>query len=172
MTTTEFKTVPQDYAVAMRRGRLQDRDVLVYKDGGRPGNFVPHISAFGLGFPVAEAVLNEHVYRVRTGDGIAQATLYWMLRSNWMDQEMRKRGTGVAIPGLNSTNFRDLPLPAVSSGTMEKLNDRLSPMLDALLFYGTQNRKLSRLRDALLPELLSGRIRVPEAQDAVSGVGA
>lgn len=33
----------------------------------------------------------------------------------------------------------------------------------------SQSRHLAALRDALLPELLSGRIRVPEARDAVEG---
>ena len=172
-TTQTFKKVPQDYADAMRRGRLQDMDVLVYKDGGKPGNFIPHVSAFGLGFPVTDAVINEHVYRVRASDGISQALLYWILRSPWMDQEMRKRGTGVAIPGLNSSNFRDLPLPAMAAATVKSLSDQLSPLLDSLLAYGTQNRQLARLRDTLLPELLSGRIRVPEAEQAgAEAVGA
>jgi type I restriction enzyme S subunit len=170
VTTTEmFKTVPYDYAAAMRRGHLQDGDVLVYKDGGRPGNFIPHISAFGLGFPVPDAVINEHVYRVRTGYGISQGLLYWLLRSPWMDQEMRKRGTGVAIPGLNSSNFRDLPLPTMSAATVEMLSNQLSPMLDSLLECGTQNRKLAELRDRLLPELLSGRIQVAETEQAMAG---
>jgi type I restriction enzyme S subunit len=169
VTKTElFKTVPRDYAESMRRGRLEDRDVLVYKDGGRPGNFIPHVSAFGIGFPVREAVINEHVYRVRAADGISQALLYWLLRSYWMDQEMRKRGTGVAIPGLNSGNFRDLPLPAMSAPTAKKLSDQLSPMLDSLLVFGAQNRQLAQLRDTLLPELISGRICAPEAAEAVA----
>jgi type I restriction enzyme S subunit len=47
---------------------------------------------------------------------------------------------------------------------------RLVPLLDALLARGAaaarESRKLAALRDALLPELLSGRIRVPEAGEA------
>jgi type I restriction enzyme S subunit len=50
-------------------------------------------------------------------------------------------------------------------------DDRLVQMLDALLARGAvaaaESRKLAELRDALLPELLSGRIRVPVASEAV-----
>lgn len=46
-------------------------------------------------------------------------------------------------------------------------DERLVPILDALLARGAaaaaESRKLAELRDALLPELLSGRLRVPEA---------
>ena len=142
-----------------------DGDVLVYKDGGKPGNFVPHVSAFGEGFPVAEATINEHVYRVRSVDGISQGLLYWILRSPWMDQEMRKRGTGVAIPGLNGTNFRDLPWPILSARSRDHLNGKLAPMLTGMLSLGAQSRRLVALRDALLPDLLSGRTRVSTNAD-------
>jgi len=54
--------------------------------------------------------------------------------------------------------------------------ERLVPALDALLARGaaaaTESRKLAELRDALLPELLSGRIRVPEAKESVEGAMA
>jgi type I restriction enzyme S subunit len=162
MTTPDFKRVPHDFASAMRRGHLLDGDVLVYKDGGKPGNFTPHVSAFGQGFPVLEATINEHVYRVRSSDGFSQGLLYWLLRSPWMDQEMRKRGTGVAIPGLNSTNFRDLPLPLLDADSIDALNEQLDLMLTAMLRLGAESSRLVALRDTLLPELLSGRIHVPE----------
>ncbi len=46
-------------------------------------------------------------------------------------------------------------------------DERLVPVLDVLLARAAaasaESRKLAELRDALLPELLSGRIRVPEA---------
>jgi type I restriction enzyme, S subunit len=172
VTTEKFKTVPQDYADGMRRGRLENEDIIVYKDGGKPGNFVPHISAFGYGFPVDHAVINEHVYRARAIAGVSQGLLYWLLRSPWMDQEMRKRGTGVAIPGLNSTNFRNLPMPMLSPEIIGQLNDELAPMLARLLLYGAENKRLAALRVTLLPELLSGRIRVQEAAQAVAEVVA
>ena len=160
ISTSQFKRVSKVFADSMKRGHLEDMDVLVYKDGGRPGNFVPHVSAFGQGFPTATATINEHVYRVRSGSGISQGLLYWLLRSSWMDHEMRKRGTGVAIPGLNSSNFRDLPIPWMSQTTMNELNELLLPLLSLILRIAAQNMKLVNLRSVLLPELIEGRILV------------
>ncbi|GCD20568.1 type I restriction endonuclease MjaXP subunit S [Cellulomonas algicola] len=165
---TDFGHVPHEFAESMTRGRLEEGDVLIYKDGGKPGNFIPHVSAFGYGFPVDRAVINEHVYRARAGQGVSQGLLYWLLRSPWMDLEMRKRGTGVAIPSLNSTNVRNLPTPAGLSSKASGLSEKLEPMLAALLRLGTENRRLANIRDALLPELLSGRIGVSQAGEAFS----
>jgi type I restriction enzyme, S subunit len=166
-TAAQFKRVPPEFAAAMKRGHLRDEDILVYKDGGKPGNFEPHVSAFGYRFPVDEATINEHVYRVRASCGIAQGLLYWLLRSPWMDQEMRKRGTGVAIPGLNSTNFRNLPLPVLGETTVDQLNRQLSPMFAAMLRYGTENARLTSVRDTLLPLLLAARLHVAEAGEGL-----
>jgi type I restriction enzyme S subunit len=50
-------------------------------------------------------------------------------------------------------------------------DEHLVPMLDALLARAAaasaESRKLAELRDMLLPELLSGRIRAPEASEAI-----
>jgi type I restriction enzyme S subunit len=160
MSTSEFKRVPQEFADKMRRGHLEEMDVLVYKDGGKPGNFIPHVSAFGQGFPTASATINEHVYRVRSVPEISQGLLYWFLRSTWMDQEMRKRGTGVAIPGLNSSNFKDLPVPVMDRDSIEKLNPKLTPLLAKILRIASQTQILASLRETLLQELFAGRLRV------------
>lgn len=155
-TAAKFKYVPEEFAQAMRRGWLQDGDLLVYKDGGKPGNFIPHVSAFGYGFPVPSATINEHVYRVRAVPAVAQGLLYWLLRSPWLDAEMRKRGTGVAIPGLNSTNFRDLPWPKLDNEAVLSLREALDPLLEQLLRLGSQSRVLEDLADRLMRRLVRG----------------
>ncbi|MDQ4214747.1 hypothetical protein [Microbacterium capsulatum] len=65
---------------------------------------------------------------------------------------------------LDST-LVDLP----TSGAIERLDEDLGPLWRRLLVAEQEMLKLATLRDALLPELLSGRIRVPEAARAVEG---
>jgi type I restriction enzyme S subunit len=89
-----------------------------------------------------------------------------------MDQEMRKRGTGVAIPGLNSSNFKSLPLPKLSVGDIRGLNQNLSPLFTEILVLGAENRVLTDLLGATLPELLSDRLDVIEGVRAAAEVGA
>jgi type I restriction enzyme S subunit len=168
VTSRAFKRVPTGFAERMRRGVLIDDDVLVYKDGGKPGNFVPHVSAFGHKFPVGAATINEHVYRVRAVPEIGQGLLYWILRSPWMDQEMRKRGTGVAIPGLNSTNFKELPFPRLTETDRDLLRDPLTAALRSMLRCGAEIAVLDDLRDAVLSGLLTGELEIGDVKAAIA----
>src|ERR1700749_1211068 len=62
---SKTKYIPQEYFEGMNKGHIKSRDVLLYKDGGRPGAFEPHLTLFGDGFPFDVCVINEHVYRLR-----------------------------------------------------------------------------------------------------------
>ena len=53
-----------------------------------------------------------------------------------------------------------------SRATIEQLDQVLSPLWARLLLAEHETVRLAALRDALLPELLSGRIRVPVKEDA------
>jgi type I restriction enzyme S subunit len=85
-----------------------------------------------------------------------------------MDLEMRKRGTGVAIPGLNSSNVRDLPVPHLGIEMVDEMSHVLTPLLNLMLRLGTVSMKLTNVRDTLLPELLSSRLRVPDEDGVVA----
>jgi restriction endonuclease S subunit len=105
---SKTKFVPREFFEGMTRGHVKSRDVLLYKDGGRPGEFEPHVTLFGDAFPFANCAINEHVYRLRAKPEIGQNFLFFLLSSERVMEEMRIRGTGVAVPGLNSTQVRSL----------------------------------------------------------------
>lgn len=58
-------------------------------------------------------------------------------------------------------------VPMPSPEQIELLDARLGPLWDRLLLAEREINTLAALRDALLPELLSGRIRVTEANEVV-----
>lgn len=165
---SKTKRVSRAFFVSMRRGHLEHLDVLLYKDGGTPGNFIPHVSAVGHGFPFSVAAINEHVYRLRIEPPYTQSFLYFWLSSAHLLAEMRRGGTGAAIPGLNKSAVRDLPVLQPPPQLLATLQRALDPLLDLILRLAKESRTCSQLRDTLLPELLSGRIRVPEAGEAVA----
>ncbi|MBL8623488.1 MAG: restriction endonuclease subunit S [Myxococcales bacterium] len=164
---SKTRYVPEDYYHAMTKGRVEDRDVLLYKDGGRPGEFEPHVSMFGDGFPFAKFGINEHVYRIRSRPPVTQAFLYFQLASDSSLDEMRRRGTGVAIPGLNSTSARALSFPLPPAGLVAAFSTVAEPLLARIFANGKESRTLAELRDLLLPKLLSGELRIREAERAV-----
>jgi type I restriction enzyme S subunit len=161
------KFVPREFFTVMNRGHVQDGDVLLYKDGGRPGEFEPHLTMVGDGFPFTEFCINEHVYRLRTEPNLPQSFLYFWLSSDSTMDEMRSRGTGVAIPGLNSTQVRELAVLIPSSDVLKEFDQKVSPLLRRIFANCKESRTLAALRDALLPKLLSGELRVPAAAKLV-----
>jgi type I restriction enzyme S subunit len=159
--------VPREFFGAMKRGHVLDGDVLLYKDGGRPGEFEPHVTMVGDGFPFSEFCINEHVYRLRTEPAIPQSYLFFWLSSESAMEEMRTRGTGVAIPGLNSTALRALGMLQAPGATLRAFDERVGPLVHRILANCNESHILAAIRDALLPKLLSGEIRVKDAEKAV-----
>jgi len=167
---TKVKYVPEEYFFGMKQGIVEDYDILLYKDGGRPGNFEPHVSMFGRGFPFNRMCINEHVFRIRLAYPLSQAYGYFWLTSEPIMAEMRSRGTGVAIPGLNSRAVRELPMVIPPAEQLAQFDGAVVPLIDRALSAAAEARSLARLRETLLPKLMSGEIRVRDAEQVVEEV--
>ena len=154
------KYAPVEFYEGMKKGHIQSHDVLLYKDGGRPGEYEPHVSMFGDGFPFEKCSINEHVYRLRANERLSQEYLYFWLTSELALAEMRVKGTGVAIPGLNSTAVRSLTTLMPPKPIVEAFTKQAAPLVTRILANSKQSRTLATLRDTLLPKLLSVGISV------------
>ena len=78
--------------------------------------------------------------------------------------------TGTRMPRASWDDIASWPVPLLSARETAELSQRTLPLTKRLLSLTHENLKLAKLRDTLLPELMSGRIRVPEAQEAVAEV--
>jgi type I restriction enzyme S subunit len=141
--------------------------VLLYKDGGRPGEFEPHVTMCGNGFPFEMAAINEHVYRLRAKESFGQEFLFLWLSSERVMEEMRVKGTGVAIPGLNSTQMKSLTTLFPSTSVAKSFALLVEPLVTRVLVASKESRALGLLRDALLPKLISGDLRLIELQRSI-----
>ncbi|WP_150129179.1 restriction endonuclease subunit S [Microcella alkaliphila] len=157
---SKTKHVPLEFASSVSRGWVESRDVLVYKDGGKPGEFRPKVGMLGSGFPFDRFMINEHVYRVRTDNRVSQEFLYFWLASPPMMEALASAGTGAAVPGINSTAFRGLPIVVPPANLRNELQGVLAPLVDSCLSLAVEAQDLRRTRDELLPLLVSGAVRV------------
>jgi type I restriction enzyme, S subunit len=157
---SKTKYVPDEFFDRMAKGRVKSRDVLLYKDGGRPGEFEPHLTLFGDGFPFDTCAINEHVYRMRAKEELGQNLLFFWLSSDLVMEEMRIKGTGVAIPGLNSTQVRSLTTLVPTREVALAFDGLVGPWITRVLTACNESRTLAGLRDTLLPKLISGALRV------------
>lgn len=164
---SKVKYIPREFFQLMKRGVLEDRDILIYKDGGRPGDFRPHISLFGNGYPFEEMCVNEHVYRVRMAPPLSQAFGYYWLSTEQILTDLRVRGTGAAIPGINSTAIKGVPVVQPPKRLVDHFDSIVSPLITRVLSAAAESRTLELLRDSLLPELMSGHLRARDAEKIV-----
>jgi type I restriction enzyme S subunit len=82
--------------------------------------------------------------------------------------EMLDRANGSTFQELSRGSFKEMSLlvPA-DDGAFSSLDRELSPLHERACIAARESEVATALRDALLPELLSGRIRVPEARELV-----
>ena len=169
---SKTKYVSAEFFEKMKSGGLQSHDVLLYKDGGKPGVFLPRVSMFGDGFPFEKCGINEHVFRIRLKEPFNQAFLYYWLWSDAVMHELRHRGGKAAIPGINQTDVKELKLLVPDKHVLMRFDEITSPLINTIFSNSKQAQTLTQLRDTLLPRLISGQLRLPEAEAQLEEVCA
>jgi type I restriction enzyme S subunit len=159
---SKLKFVSEEFFANMKSGKLTSNDVLLYKDGGKPGVFLPRVSMFGDGFPFDTCGINEHVFRIRTKNPIGQTFLYFWLWSDAVMHELKHRGGKAAIPGINQTDVKELKLSVPSVNVLNKFEEITKPLVGTILNNAKSIQSLANLRDTLLPRLISGQLQLPE----------
>ena len=94
---SKTKYVPRDFFSKMTKGHVSDGDVLIYKDGGKPGELRPAVTYVSKGFPFAEFCINEHVFRIRA-ESLSQPLLYCLLSTDDAFWQMRELATVLHSP--------------------------------------------------------------------------
>lgn len=164
------KFVSNEFFQKMKSGVLESRDVLLYKDGGKPGVFLPRVSMFGDGFPFEICGINEHVFRIRLKKPFGQTFLYFWLWSDAVMHELKHRGGKAAIPGINQADVKEQRLLVPNEDVLSLYDEITSPMMSAILSNAKRIKSLEDLREELLPRLISGRISLSESISVLNRV--
>ena len=158
---SKTKYVPRDFYDKMNKGKPQDFDILLYKDGGKPGEFKPRVGMFGLGFPFSEYGINEHVFILRAEE-MGNPYLYFWIRLERTLEILRNRGVKAAIPGINQQDVGTIPILKPTREVLEAFNELAMPSISMILTLANESLKLANLRDTLLPRLISGELQIPD----------
>ena len=156
------KFVSCEFFNKIRSGVVESEDVLLYKDGGKPGEFKPRVSMFGHGFPYEEFAINEHVFML-CSNVLGQPYLYLQISHENVLFELRHKGGKAAIPGINQYDVRSVKILIPPVDLLNQFNELVRPIIVGILNNAKQSLTLAKLRDTLLPKLLSGEINVTEA---------
>ena len=69
---------------------------------------------------------------------------------------------GSAVPTLNRNHVHNLPISIPPITLIEKFENMVSPMFDAIYHNDIQSNTIGTLRDTLLPRLMRGEVRVKD----------
>lgn len=152
------KYVSREFFENMRRGIVQDKDVLLYKDGAKIGRK----SIFRDGFPHEECCINEHAFILRTNSRCSQNYLFFYLDRNDVTQKIIGLNTNAAQPGINQPGVKGLSLLLPEKRLIDLFETHAEPLLSLLFNLAKKNKILRAKRDVLLPRLISGEIDVSE----------
>ena len=156
------KYIPREFFKELQRkgSAVRARDVLLYKDGAQIGRK----TYLDCGFPHAECAVNEHVFIVRGKRPYHQLYIFFWLDQDWVTQEIINLNSNSAQPGINQQGIRSLPFLMPPDRVVEAFDRIAKPLTDRLFGACHESRTLAALRDALLPKLISGEIRVKDAE--------
>ena len=157
---SKTKYIPKDFASITNRGKICGYELLIYKDGGKPGYFIPNYTIFGEGFPFEEMFINEHVFLLDLRSREYNAFAYFFMQTPYIMNQLNSIGGKAAIPGINTKDVESLPIFTDNNKKVKEFGKTVLPMITTILNNCRENARLARLRDTLLPRLMSGQLNI------------
>ena len=91
-------------------------------------------------------------------------TMYLLCWAQSNMDKVKDRANGSTFLEISKKNFRPIPFLIPGSVSLAEFNQQASSLYSRILVTSEQINQLSKLRDTLLPRLLSGELRIPEAE--------
>ena len=160
---SKTKYITPDFAAKLKTGKIEGYELLIYKDGGKPGYFIPNFSIFGEGYPFRECYLNEHVFKLDFNrDKGFNIFCYFFFKTDVIMSYFNSQGAKAAIPGINKKDVENIYILSPENEAVKEFGKFALPLFEQMLKNAVENRTLSLLRDTLLPRLMSGELEIPE----------
>lgn len=114
-----------------------------------------------------KAALNQRICRFEgISEEYSNIFLYYLMQDPINKIERAK--TGTTLPHLSKTDIGNIEVVIPDKKSLEKFNAKVQPMYEKIVESSKENRHLADLRDTILPELMSGEIRLDPDTDNAS----
>lgn len=141
-------------SVGSHKSRFAAGDVLF-------GKLRPYFRKVGIA-PVS-GVCSTDILVLRPKEPRDTALVVIVASSDPLIESLSASATGTRMPRASAADLAAWPVPLLSETTRYALGNKTVPLLERLTALTHESIRLAELRDTLLPELLSGRIRAREA---------
>ena len=169
-----------EYGKALPAGTREPGDVAVVGSGGISGTHslaLVHQSGVVVGRKGSAGAVHwvsgphfpiDTTFYVRgQREAISQSYLYFLLRTLHLDE----MNNDSAVPGLNRAEALALPVELAADEHLSAFTSRADALIELVDGVAAQSRTLAATRDALLPQLMSGKLRVHDAENLIDQAG-
>ncbi|WP_326563997.1 restriction endonuclease subunit S [Micromonospora peucetia] len=114
----------------------------------------------------SEAIINQHIFKVIPRLGVPTWLAYELVLSKLSEFKSIAADKATTMGHIQRRHLEE-PVFAPTTDAIPRLHDHLGPLWDRALAAEQESLTLAEMRDTLLPGLMSGAIRVREAEKAV-----
>ena len=119
-----------------------------------------------------EGLFSHHLYKVepRPASPLSRVWLHFALSASWFGKAIRRYSNGTTVNMLPRDAFEIPEIIVPPSGLVRVFDKFVGPMLRSQEHAVGESATLAITRDLLLPKLMSGEIRLADAERAVEAV--
>lgn len=152
--SSKFAFIDEETNALLKRSVIKANDI-VFTIAGTLGRFAMVDNS------VLPANTNQAVAIIRPDETkVTPAYLYSFFIGNWHNEYYSKRIQQAVQANLSLTTIKSLPIAVLKNTTMNNYDKLVSPLFALMKSNEEENRRLSKLRDTLLPRLMSGELDV------------
>lgn len=144
--------------LASAKSRFAEGDILF-------GKLRPYFKKIGIA-PIGGVCSND-ILVLRPNTKAATAVVSMVASSDALIEQVSSAATGTRMPRASWKDVSSWPMPELRPDELATLGEVTSPLLERMVSMTHENRRLSELRDALLPELLSDPLDISKAAHVV-----
>lgn len=160
----------------LRKGNTIDSDKCsnelaneyVIKDGdilfSWSGSLLVDIWVGGIG------ALNQHLFKVTSND-FEKWFFYWWTKRHLEEFQAIAKSKATTMGHIQRKHLSEAMVLSPPQEVLMWMNQIFSPILSQQIHGRLQSRTLTSVRDALLPKLISGELRVPDTEKMLEEVG-
>ena len=146
--------ISKEYYSRMPKGKVQDEDILINKDGANTGKI-----AFAKAKPFVECAVNEHVFLIRNKGAFDQEYLFYFLYSDKGSRQIQRKIVGSAQGGINNSFTKGLLIPKPPKNEQKAIATILSKVDEAIKATENSIKAAEKLKKSLMQNLLTGKLK-------------
>ena len=125
---SNIKFIPEAFASSMNKGKIEQEDILIVKDGATTGK----TSFVGGLFPFPKAYVNEHVFICRPSPRLSSRYLFYYLRSQEGNNRIMENFKGSAQGGINTGFASNTKIPIAPFPEQQRIVAKLDSLFEKI----------------------------------------